>query len=160
MLFQIIFYLVRPGIVVSTSALVMYLLKTQCFFAWFLLCFADSIDCHYVKIHSGLWFFFCLFEVLIFFNVCFFSGLPKMQVIRNYNGFPQPAAHDGPPLHIQIGDTIELIRGDAHSLFWQVLHHLANGYILFVQILTSYWYIALLTFLILNNHKILCGLSK
>ncbi|XP_062353214.1 guanine nucleotide exchange factor VAV3 isoform X1 [Cinclus cinclus] len=47
------------------------------------------------------------------------SGLPKMQVIRNYNGIPQPAAQDGPPLHIQIGDTIELIRGDAHSLFWQ-----------------------------------------
>uniref|UniRef100_A0A8C3QBP3 Uncharacterized protein n=1 Tax=Geospiza parvula TaxID=87175 RepID=A0A8C3QBP3_GEOPR len=45
--------------------------------------------------------------------------LPKMQVIRNYNGIPQPAAQDGPPLHIQIGDTIELIRGDAHSLFWQ-----------------------------------------
>uniref|UniRef100_A0A8C0TZT3 Guanine nucleotide exchange factor VAV3 n=2 Tax=Passeriformes TaxID=9126 RepID=A0A8C0TZT3_CYACU len=42
-----------------------------------------------------------------------------MQVIRNYNGIPQPAAQDGPPLHIQIGDTIELIRGDAHSLFWQ-----------------------------------------
>lgn len=66
---------------------------------------------------------FCLF--LLF--VC--SGLPKMQVIRNYNGIPQPATQDGPPLHIQIGDTIELIRGDAHSLFWQVLYHLANGYI-------------------------------
>ncbi|KAF4789607.1 Guanine nucleotide exchange factor VAV3 [Turdus rufiventris] len=48
------------------------------------------------------------------------GGLPKMQVIRNYNGIPQPGAQDGPPLHIQIGDTIELIRGDAHSLFWQV----------------------------------------
>ncbi|KFQ52432.1 Guanine nucleotide exchange factor VAV3, partial [Nestor notabilis] len=47
------------------------------------------------------------------------KGLPKMQVIRNYNGIPQPATQDGPPLHIQIGDTIELIRGDAHSLFWQ-----------------------------------------
>nr|XP_013816482.1 PREDICTED: guanine nucleotide exchange factor VAV3 [Apteryx mantelli mantelli] len=46
-------------------------------------------------------------------------GLPKMQVIRNYDGIPQPAPQDGPPLHIQIGDTIELIRGDAHSLFWQ-----------------------------------------
>lgn len=61
-----------------------------------------------------------------------------MQVIRNYSGIPQPAAQDGPPLHIQIGDTIELIRGDAHSLFWQVLYHLANGYILFVQISTTY----------------------
>ncbi|KAJ7412024.1 Guanine nucleotide exchange factor VAV3 [Pitangus sulphuratus] len=47
------------------------------------------------------------------------AGLPKMQVIRNYNGIPQPAAQDGPPLHIQIGDTIELLKGDAHSLFWQ-----------------------------------------
>uniref|UniRef100_A0A8B9PG85 Vav guanine nucleotide exchange factor 3 n=1 Tax=Apteryx owenii TaxID=8824 RepID=A0A8B9PG85_APTOW len=47
------------------------------------------------------------------------GGLPKMQVIRNYDGIPQPAPQDGPPLHIQIGDTIELIRGDAHSLFWQ-----------------------------------------
>ncbi|KAJ7409254.1 Guanine nucleotide exchange factor VAV3 [Willisornis vidua] len=47
------------------------------------------------------------------------SGLPKMQVIRSYNGIPQPAAQDGPPLHIQIGDTIELLKGDAHSLFWQ-----------------------------------------
>lgn len=49
-----------------------------------------------------------------------------MQVIRNYSGIPQPATQDGPPLHIQIGDTIELIRGDAHSLFWQVLDDLAN----------------------------------
>ncbi|XP_053893292.1 guanine nucleotide exchange factor VAV3 isoform X2 [Malaclemys terrapin pileata] len=46
-------------------------------------------------------------------------GLPKMQVVRNYNGVPQPALHDGPPLHIQTGDTIELIKGDAHSRFWQ-----------------------------------------
>ncbi|XP_048353110.1 guanine nucleotide exchange factor VAV3 isoform X2 [Sphaerodactylus townsendi] len=46
-------------------------------------------------------------------------GLPKMQVIRNYSGIPQPAPHDGPPLHIQTGDIVELIRGDAHSLFWQ-----------------------------------------
>ncbi|KAJ6658408.1 hypothetical protein lerEdw1_020112, partial [Lerista edwardsae] len=46
-------------------------------------------------------------------------GLPKMQVIRNYSGTPQPAPHDGPPLHIQTGDIVELIKGDAHSLFWQ-----------------------------------------
>uniref|UniRef100_A0A8D2KTT3 Vav guanine nucleotide exchange factor 3 n=1 Tax=Varanus komodoensis TaxID=61221 RepID=A0A8D2KTT3_VARKO len=46
-------------------------------------------------------------------------GLPKMQVIRNYTGIPQPFPQDGPPLHIQVGDIIELIRGDAHSLFWQ-----------------------------------------
>uniref|UniRef100_K7FDK0 Vav guanine nucleotide exchange factor 3 n=1 Tax=Pelodiscus sinensis TaxID=13735 RepID=K7FDK0_PELSI len=47
------------------------------------------------------------------------SGLPKMQVVRNYNGVPQPNPHDGPPLHIQTGDTIELLKGDAHSRFWQ-----------------------------------------
>uniref|UniRef100_A0A670Y4S4 SH2 domain-containing protein n=1 Tax=Pseudonaja textilis TaxID=8673 RepID=A0A670Y4S4_PSETE len=47
------------------------------------------------------------------------SGLPKMQVIRNYTGIPQPVPPDGPPLLIQIGDIIELIKGDAHSLFWQ-----------------------------------------
>nr|XP_020640344.1 guanine nucleotide exchange factor VAV3 [Pogona vitticeps] len=47
------------------------------------------------------------------------SGLPKMQVIRNYSGIPQPSPNDGPPLHVQIGDIIELIKGDAHSLFWQ-----------------------------------------
>uniref|UniRef100_A0A8C8R9C6 Vav guanine nucleotide exchange factor 3 n=1 Tax=Pelusios castaneus TaxID=367368 RepID=A0A8C8R9C6_9SAUR len=46
-------------------------------------------------------------------------GLPKMQVVRNYNGVPPPASHDGPSLHIQTGDTIELIKGDAHSRFWQ-----------------------------------------
>lgn len=44
-----------------------------------------------------------------------------MQVIKNYTGTPPPALHEGPPLHIQAGDTVELLRGDAHSLFWQVL---------------------------------------
>lgn len=44
-----------------------------------------------------------------------------MQVIRNYTGTPPPALHEGPPLHIQAGDTVELLRGDAHSRFWQVL---------------------------------------
>ncbi|KAM4721082.1 guanine nucleotide exchange factor VAV3 [Rhinophrynus dorsalis] len=46
-------------------------------------------------------------------------GLPKMKVIKNYNGFPPPPAHDGPFLSIQIGNTIELLRADAHSTFWQ-----------------------------------------
>ncbi|EHB17307.1 Guanine nucleotide exchange factor VAV3 [Heterocephalus glaber] len=53
-------------------------------------------------------------------------GLPKMQVIRNYTGTPPPALHEGPPLHIQAGDTVELLRGDAHSLFWQG-RNLASG---------------------------------
>lgn len=42
-----------------------------------------------------------------------------MQVIRNYNGHPSPPISDGPSLTIQVGDTIELLRADAHSLFWQ-----------------------------------------
>ncbi|KAB0356363.1 hypothetical protein FD754_000519, partial [Muntiacus muntjak] len=46
--------------------------------------------------------------------------LPKMQAIRNYSGTPPPALHEGPPLHVRAGDTVELLRGDAHSLFWQV----------------------------------------
>uniref|UniRef100_A0A4X2LAE2 Vav guanine nucleotide exchange factor 3 n=1 Tax=Vombatus ursinus TaxID=29139 RepID=A0A4X2LAE2_VOMUR len=53
-------------------------------------------------------------------------GLPKMQVIKNYTGTPQPPQHEGPPLHIQMGDTVELLRGDAHSLFWQG-RNLASG---------------------------------
>lgn len=53
-------------------------------------------------------------------------GLPKMQVIRNYAGTPPPALHEGPPLHIQAGDTVELLRGDAHSVFWQG-RNLASG---------------------------------
>ncbi|XP_075792759.1 guanine nucleotide exchange factor VAV3 isoform X2 [Pelodiscus sinensis] len=62
------------------------------------------------------------------------TGLPKMQVVRNYNGVPQPNPHDGPPLHIQTGDTIELLKGDAHSRFWQELveyynrHSLKEGF--------------------------------
>ncbi|XP_040215831.1 guanine nucleotide exchange factor VAV3 isoform X2 [Rana temporaria] len=47
------------------------------------------------------------------------SGLPKLQVIRNYNGHPSPPISDGPSLAIHVGDTIELLRADAHSLFWQ-----------------------------------------
>ncbi|XP_018418240.1 PREDICTED: guanine nucleotide exchange factor VAV3 [Nanorana parkeri] len=47
------------------------------------------------------------------------SGLPKVQVIKNYNGYPPPTINDGPVLNIQVGDTIELLRADAHSLFWQ-----------------------------------------
>uniref|UniRef100_A0A8I3ZZY0 Vav guanine nucleotide exchange factor 3 n=1 Tax=Callithrix jacchus TaxID=9483 RepID=A0A8I3ZZY0_CALJA len=54
------------------------------------------------------------------------GGLPKMQVIRNYSGTPPPALHEGPPLHLQAGDTVELLRGDAHSLFWQG-RNLASG---------------------------------
>ncbi|KAG9483272.1 hypothetical protein GDO78_009289, partial [Eleutherodactylus coqui] len=46
-------------------------------------------------------------------------GLPKLQVIRTYGGYPAPPVNNGPALIIQVGDTIELIRADPHSLFWQ-----------------------------------------
>ncbi|KAK6484216.1 guanine nucleotide exchange factor VAV3 isoform X1 [Huso huso] len=44
-------------------------------------------------------------------------GLPKMQVIRNYLGIPPPL--EGPPLNIQVGEIIEVIRADVHSSWWQ-----------------------------------------
>ncbi|RXM31851.1 Guanine nucleotide exchange factor VAV3 [Acipenser ruthenus] len=45
------------------------------------------------------------------------TGLPKMQVIRNYLGIPPPL--EGPPLNIQVGEIIEVIRADVHSSWWQ-----------------------------------------
>ncbi|XP_069497975.1 guanine nucleotide exchange factor VAV3 isoform X2 [Ambystoma mexicanum] len=53
-------------------------------------------------------------------------GLPRMQVIRSYSGVPPPPSQDGLPLNIQTGDTIEVIRADARSLFWQG-RHLGTG---------------------------------
>ncbi|XP_028822381.1 guanine nucleotide exchange factor VAV3 isoform X2 [Denticeps clupeoides] len=44
-------------------------------------------------------------------------GLPKMQVVRNYNGLPPPSS--GPALHIQAGDIIELMCADLHSSWWK-----------------------------------------
>ncbi|XP_039590388.1 guanine nucleotide exchange factor VAV3 isoform X2 [Polypterus senegalus] len=44
-------------------------------------------------------------------------GLPKMQVIRNYHGVPAPT--EGPALHIQIGDIIEVMHADVHSSWWE-----------------------------------------
>lgn len=66
------------------------------------------------------------FHTLLFFIILrvvllIFRFTKKMQAIRSYSGTPPPALHEGPPLHIQAGDTVELLRGDAHSLFWQVL---------------------------------------
>ncbi|KAG2461639.1 VAV3 factor, partial [Polypterus senegalus] len=46
------------------------------------------------------------------------TGLPKMQVIRNYHGVPAPT--EGPALHIQIGDIIEVMHADVHSSWWEV----------------------------------------
>lgn len=45
-------------------------------------------------------------------------GLPRMVVIRDYNGIPSP--HCGPPLSIHAGDVIELMLADLHSSWWQV----------------------------------------
>uniref|UniRef100_A0AAY4D799 Vav guanine nucleotide exchange factor 3 n=1 Tax=Denticeps clupeoides TaxID=299321 RepID=A0AAY4D799_9TELE len=45
------------------------------------------------------------------------KGLPKMQVVRNYNGLPPPSS--GPALHIQAGDIIELMCADLHSSWWK-----------------------------------------
>ncbi|KAA0719073.1 Guanine nucleotide exchange factor VAV3 [Triplophysa tibetana] len=45
------------------------------------------------------------------------QGLPKMLVIRDYFGIPSP--HGGPPLSVQMGDIIELVRADPHSSWWQ-----------------------------------------
>uniref|UniRef100_A0A8C4SQE3 Vav 3 guanine nucleotide exchange factor a n=1 Tax=Erpetoichthys calabaricus TaxID=27687 RepID=A0A8C4SQE3_ERPCA len=44
-------------------------------------------------------------------------GLPKVQVIRTYHGVPAPT--EGPALHIQIGDIIEVMHADAHSSCWE-----------------------------------------
>ncbi|XP_072431021.1 guanine nucleotide exchange factor VAV3 isoform X2 [Chiloscyllium punctatum] len=46
-------------------------------------------------------------------------GLPKMQVVRRYNGTPQPPGNTGPALHIQLGDILEVICAEAHSTWWQ-----------------------------------------
>ncbi|XP_030630575.1 guanine nucleotide exchange factor VAV3b [Chanos chanos] len=44
-------------------------------------------------------------------------GLPKMLVIRAYIGVPSPQG--GPPLHIQVGDVIEVLCADVNSTWWQ-----------------------------------------
>lgn len=49
------------------------------------------------------------------------TGLPKMLVVRNYFGVPNPTS--GPALSIQTGDIIELICADIHSPWWQVRAH-------------------------------------
>ncbi|MFT7816024.1 guanine nucleotide exchange factor VAV3 [Arapaima gigas] len=45
------------------------------------------------------------------------AGLPKVLAIRNYHGIPCPTC--GPPLHIQVGDVIELTNADPHGTWWQ-----------------------------------------
>lgn len=56
--------------------------------------------------------------MIFFTNSAHLTGLPKMLVIRNYYGVPNPAI--GPVLRIQTGDVIELICADIHSPWWQV----------------------------------------
>ncbi|XP_041064893.1 guanine nucleotide exchange factor VAV3 isoform X1 [Carcharodon carcharias] len=46
-------------------------------------------------------------------------GLPKMQVVKRYNGTPQPPPYTGPALHIQLGDIIEVVRAEAHYTWWE-----------------------------------------
>ncbi|XP_038649504.1 guanine nucleotide exchange factor VAV3-like isoform X2 [Scyliorhinus canicula] len=48
------------------------------------------------------------------------AGLPKMQVLRRYNGCPQPPAYAGPALHIRLGDIIQVVRAEAHYTWWEV----------------------------------------
>nr|XP_046263607.1 guanine nucleotide exchange factor VAV3-like isoform X2 [Scatophagus argus] len=45
------------------------------------------------------------------------TGLPRMIVIRDYNGIPPP--HCGPPLSVHAGDVIELMFADLNSSWWQ-----------------------------------------
>uniref|UniRef100_A0A8C9WMK8 Vav guanine nucleotide exchange factor 3 n=1 Tax=Scleropages formosus TaxID=113540 RepID=A0A8C9WMK8_SCLFO len=54
----------------------------------------------------------------------FQNRLPKMLAIRNYYGIPSPMC--GPPLHIQVGDVIELMSADPHGTWWQVRQHNAG----------------------------------
>uniref|UniRef100_W5MMP0 Vav 3 guanine nucleotide exchange factor b n=1 Tax=Lepisosteus oculatus TaxID=7918 RepID=W5MMP0_LEPOC len=44
-------------------------------------------------------------------------GLPRMLVIRDYQGVPPP--FNGPPLNIHIGDIIELLCADIKSSWWK-----------------------------------------
>uniref|UniRef100_UPI00398E92CA guanine nucleotide exchange factor VAV3-like isoform X1 n=1 Tax=Pristiophorus japonicus TaxID=55135 RepID=UPI00398E92CA len=46
-------------------------------------------------------------------------GLPKMQVMRRYNGTPHPPPYAGPALIIQRGDIIEVVRAEAHYTWWE-----------------------------------------
>lgn len=47
-----------------------------------------------------------------------------MQVIKNYIGILFLVFYEGFLLYIQVGDIVELLRGDVYSLFWQVLFKL------------------------------------
>ncbi|KAM6972331.1 proto-oncogene vav [Aplochiton taeniatus] len=47
------------------------------------------------------------------------SGLPKMEVCQEYYGVPPPPVGFGQPLHLSLGDVIELTRAQADLQWWE-----------------------------------------
>uniref|UniRef100_A0AAR2J8H1 Vav guanine nucleotide exchange factor 1 n=1 Tax=Pygocentrus nattereri TaxID=42514 RepID=A0AAR2J8H1_PYGNA len=52
-------------------------------------------------------------------KVSVISGLPKMEVCHDYYGMPPPPVAFGQPLHLTIGDVIELTRADVDLQWWE-----------------------------------------
>uniref|UniRef100_A0AAR2LSS2 Vav guanine nucleotide exchange factor 1 n=1 Tax=Pygocentrus nattereri TaxID=42514 RepID=A0AAR2LSS2_PYGNA len=50
---------------------------------------------------------------------CHPAGLPKMEVCHDYYGMPPPPVAFGQPLHLTIGDVIELTRADVDLQWWE-----------------------------------------
>uniref|UniRef100_A0A673ZNS3 Vav guanine nucleotide exchange factor 1 n=1 Tax=Salmo trutta TaxID=8032 RepID=A0A673ZNS3_SALTR len=48
-----------------------------------------------------------------------FIGLPKMEVCQEYYGLPPPPVAFGQPLHLSMGDVIELTRAEADLTWWE-----------------------------------------
>uniref|UniRef100_A0A8C9VDH8 Osteoclast-stimulating factor 1 n=1 Tax=Scleropages formosus TaxID=113540 RepID=A0A8C9VDH8_SCLFO len=48
------------------------------------------------------------------------SGCPKMEVFQEYYGLPPPPVGFGQPLHLAMGDIIELTRAEAELQWWEV----------------------------------------
>ncbi|XP_053332807.1 proto-oncogene vav-like isoform X1 [Clarias gariepinus] len=46
-------------------------------------------------------------------------GLPKMEVCNDYYGMPPPPVAFGQPLHLAVGDVIELTRADVDLQWWE-----------------------------------------
>lgn len=46
-------------------------------------------------------------------------GLPKMEVCQEYYGVPPPPVGFGQPLHLSMGDVIELTRAEADLQWWE-----------------------------------------
>uniref|UniRef100_A0A673ZNI5 Vav guanine nucleotide exchange factor 1 n=1 Tax=Salmo trutta TaxID=8032 RepID=A0A673ZNI5_SALTR len=46
-------------------------------------------------------------------------GLPKMEVCQEYYGLPPPPVAFGQPLHLSMGDVIELTRAEADLTWWE-----------------------------------------